>query len=143
MIRRILEAIDEVELDVAPAFQKKPGKMDALAAVRKAILDEIGPFIAANVGLYDYDPDTEKETWDEFKVADVIAKATYTGEDDPGQWAPQSYVVVHHESGIPDAFDGGSMFEAWVNIGDRASELSGIPMFNESINPGVSAMGPK
>ena len=143
----MIDGMKQGQGDATPELEEPAGKTHAkinvIAAVRQAIFEVMGSIIAAHIGSYDYDPDTEQESWDREKVKDIIEKATYTSIDDPGQWAPESYVVIGHESGIPEAFDGTTMFEKWVKIGDRASELTGIPMFNESINPGVSAMWPK
>lgn len=136
------EAIDEVELEPTEPFKKKPGKpgkLPPLVAVRQAIYEVLGERVADNVGAH---ASAGGDWFDAAKVKAAIVGSTFAGAEDPGEWAPGSYVVVHHEGGVPDAFDDDDCFQLWVDVGKRASELSGLPMYNESINPAVSAMWP-
>ena len=140
MIRRILEAIDEVELRPTDPFKKKPGgKLGVLEALRQAIFDELGAYVAAYVGAYG---DGMIDEWDHKLVKAIIAKATYEG--DPHQWCGGDNVaVVYHESGIPGpneeefAVDYASI---WMKIDERASALCGRKLLSEPYNAAVTCV---
>jgi hypothetical protein len=66
-------------------------------------------------------------------TAAMIEESTYTGKDDPGEWAPRAKVVIHCESGIPDP----SWIDPWCEVGDILAEQD---LFYEPINMAVVAV---
>ena len=138
MIRRILEAIAEVELEPTDPFRKKGEKLSVLEAMRQALLEVLGPTIAAHVGAY---PSAESDEWDVEKVRAVIAKATFEG--DPHKWcviggeASNNLMVVYHESGVPGPNDAPGK---WSKVDERAGELCGRPLISEPYNAAVTCV---
>lgn len=123
----------KIAVDVAAVLEKNHGTAakeagdPALTAVRQAILevlhDEISPW----------------EGTDEQKKARV-EKDTYTGESDPGGWAPNALVTVHHESGVPGPLsESPGIAELWLKVDARASEILGQDIFGEPVNSAVTA----
>jgi hypothetical protein len=93
--------------------------MTTLNQVRNAIEEVFGNYISE----------------DKAKARDIINKATFRGNEDPGEWAPTSEVVIHTESGIPNGLYDCRTLEMWCAVSDR---LNG--MFCEHVNGGVIAV---
>lgn len=63
-----------------------------------------------------------------------------TPENDRGEWAPNSLLVVYCELGcIPDQFNSG-LFKSWDKLEKEISAEVGYPVYFESINAAVSAL---
>jgi hypothetical protein len=104
----------------------KAQKNKIVKAYRKAIKEIIGHLC-----------DSEEQT----------DMSIFRGDEDRGQWAPESACVIHHERGIPsptEIWDSGAgtvyMSEYWHDIDQRASELCGIQVFTEPHNSAVTAV---
>ena len=79
---------------------------DILKSVRNEIFKEFGKMVSQ----------------DSDKARKKIHEATFLGDEDPGGWAPNSKVVIHTETGIPNStheYGGGyPITEAWIRISD-------------------------
>jgi hypothetical protein len=82
--------------------------MSNLTIVRKAVAEVWGSFISS----------------DKAEVQRIIKAATYTGKNDPGQWAPSAAVVIHTESGIPNGGYNPRDIERWFEVSDMLPNLS-------------------
>jgi hypothetical protein len=70
-----------------------------------------------------------------------VKKSVYLPENDRGQWAPTSLLVVNHENGIPGPHDYElDMHAEWEKVSDELSVVLGRPVFFEAINQAVSAL---
>ena len=63
-----------------------------------------------------------------------VDSCTFTGENDPGQWAPHAEVVIHCKTGLPD---GGSSF--WMSE-PLVDDLAVSGLWAETINGAVVAI---
>ena len=64
----------------------------------------------------------------------------FVPEEDPGEWAKDSLLVVHCESGIPDKYTYPEAHKAWDAVEDFLSDRLGRKVYFESINSAVSAL---
>ena len=72
----------------------------------------------------------------------LVDQAVYLAEDDPGQWAERSLIVIHTEDGIPNpSYANTSVLDAWFYL-DEALQKSGWNVYHECINGGVMACYP-
>lgn len=68
----------------------------------------------------------------------TVRRSVYTGWTDPGEWAKQAILVMHHESGLYG-------FDYWhtrqvKDVEEYLSDVLGKPAFFEPINGGVTAL---
>ncbi len=94
---------------------------DILERVRSAIDEVFGRYISA-------DPARRRK---------IIEEATFLGEDDPGEWAPNADVVIHCESGIPSGSWNPKELEMWFEVSDKLKTH-----FCEHVNSAVIGVYP-
>jgi hypothetical protein len=75
----------------------------------------------------------------EVSMSSVMA-SVFTPEEDPGEWAKNSVMVVHCESGIPDKYTYEEAMPVWEAVEIELSEAIGREVYFESINSAVSAL---
>jgi hypothetical protein len=73
---------------------------DILQRTREAIFKVFGDFIHE-------DPEKAKA---------IIEDSTYKGGEDPGDWAPNSAVVILCESGVPHGYYNPFIAEKWFEV---------------------------
>ena len=120
-------------------------KLSKLQRVRDAIFDVLGDAIAANVlttqqlcnaiDEVGIDGSIRHAKGVATKVKDRIAEDTYTGKDDPGEWAPKAHAVIHCESGIPNGSYEPFIYDKWFEVSDKLGD-----MFVEHQNAAVIAV---
>lgn len=66
-----------------------------------------------------------------------IKKSVYIPENDPGEWAPKSLLIVNHENGLPDFYD---FHHDWEKIEEAIGYALGKSVFFEPINGAVTAL---
>jgi hypothetical protein len=76
------------------------------------------------------------EVFGKYVSKDTIAKSVYLSEDDPGEWAPESHIIINTENGLPsDAYDP-FVAEKWFEVSDRLPN----DYFVETINGAIMAV---
>lgn len=100
--------------------------MNAVKAVKEAIYEVFGEYISASWGV------------DAEEVKALIDLNVFRPDEDPGQWAPHSVVVVNTEQGIPSASSNMRMMEKWFEV-DEIVQEHGHSLFGETINGAIHA----
>ena len=101
--------------------------MEAIDAVKKAIYEIFGDYIAWNCET------NPKET------KALIDRCVYRSDEDPGGWAPHAVVVVHTETGIPTpAYNNMNTMEQWFEVDEIVRE-HGHNLYGETINGAIHA----
>jgi hypothetical protein len=100
--------------------------MNAVKVVKEAIYEVFGEFISVS---WDVDAD---------EVKNLIDLNVFPPDEDPGQWAPHSVVVVNTERGIPSASSSMRMMEKWFEVDEIVQEY-GYSLYGETINGAIHA----
>ena len=79
---------------------------------------------------------------DRQKMRKILSDNVYTGEEDPGQWAPTAPVVVHNESFAGYWASQVDALDTLIEVEDLASVLCGESLFAQAINSAVMAFYP-
>ncbi len=70
-----------------------------------------------------------------------IRKSVYLPQNDPGEWSPDSLLIVNHEHGVRGPMDVEvDMYQTWQDIDEELTTAIGKPVFFEPINSAVSAL---
>jgi hypothetical protein len=81
-----------------------------------------------------------KKCFKNYTSASNVDKSVWLASEDPGQWAKNSILVVHKESGIPDKYYYPQSHSNWEKAESMLSSLIGREVFFEEINGAVSAL---
>lgn len=92
--------------------------MSVLEKVRRAIFDVFGD----NVVFGDIEASRK-----------IIEKSTYTGAEDPGQWAPEAAVIIHCEEGLDSGCYNSFFMEKWFEVNDKLGDELLVEHFNAAI----------
>jgi hypothetical protein len=60
--------------------------------------------------------------------------------EDPGKWAPTSYLIIYHECGLPNDLDYPDMAKAYDRLEAALSAYFGKKVFIEAHNAAVSTV---
>jgi hypothetical protein len=76
------------------------------------------------------------EVFGDYVSKDTITQSVYLSENDPGEWAPNSHIIICTENGLPsDAYDP-FIAEGWFKV----SEMLPADYYVETINSAIMAV---
>jgi len=81
-----------------------------------------------------------KRIFKSYVKAKAVDESIFLPDEDPGEWAPRSVLVVHKEHGIPDRFVYPTADPLWTKVEEYLSGLLGKPVYFEDVNGAVSAL---